>query len=327
MKKIRALGLSSGGLDSILAALVLRQQGIEVVWAAFETPFFDATNARKASDKYEIPLLVKEITQHYLPMLKQPEGGYGRAMNPCKDCHSLMFREAGVLMEKEGFDFLFSGEVSGQRPMSQTSSALRYVEKRSGYEGRILRPLSARILPETPVEQQKLVDRDRLFGFQGRGRKQQLALAKELGVRDFPAPAGGCLLTDLNFGRKLKDLLEHHRDVDALDCHLLKGGRHFRLDPQSKLIVGRTAKDNELLQRYIDKDRHCRIRTVNVPGPLGVICGPADSHTRHLAAGIVAGYTKATDLETVTLRFDGGGQREQLEALPLRSSRIRELMI
>ncbi|TWI73280.1 tRNA U34 2-thiouridine synthase MnmA/TrmU [Desulfobotulus alkaliphilus] len=327
MKKVRALGLSSGGLDSILAALILRQQGIDVSWVAFETPFFDAAHAVKAAKSHGIPLYVRDITERYLPMLKDPDGGYGKAMNPCKDCHSLMFREAGGMMAEEGFDFLFSGEVSGQRPMSQTPSALRYVEKKSGYEGVILRPLSALNLPETTVEKEGLVDRKGLLGFQGRGRKPQLALAKELGVKDFPAPAGGCLLTDQVFGRRLKDLLDHKADADGLDCHLLKGGRHFRLSPEIRLVVGRTAADNEFLQGFFDPDRHCRIRTVNFPGPLAFLCGPADRGMRLLAAGIVAGYTRALDAVPVTLHMDGRGEKENLDVLPLRSTEVRGLMI
>ncbi|TYT74910.1 tRNA 4-thiouridine(8) synthase ThiI [Desulfobotulus mexicanus] len=327
MKKVKALGLSSGGLDSILAALILRKQGIDVSWVSFETPFFDAANAIRASRQYDIPLYVRDITEQYLPMLKDPDGGYGRTMNPCKDCHALMFREAGRIMSEEGFDFLFSGEVSGQRPMSQTRSALRYVEKRSGYEGVILRPLSALNLPETSVEKQGLVDRKRLLAIQGRGRKPQLALAKEFGVKDFPAPAGGCLLTDQLFCRRLKDLLEHEAEAGGLDCHLLKGGRHFRLSPETKLVVGRTGKDNDFLQGFFDPDRFYRIRTVNFPGPLGFLCGPADIKMRLLAAGIVAGYTKAGDAVPVTLHMDGRGEGENLEVLPLRSTEVRGLMI
>ena len=327
MKKVRALGLSSGGLDSILAALVLRRQGIEVSWVAFETPFFDAENARKAALAHGIPFRVEDITGVYLPMLKAPAAGYGKAMNPCKDCHALMFHEAGRIMEAEGFDFLFSGEVSGQRPMSQTRSALRYVEKRAGYEGRILRPLSARNLPPTQVEEEGRVDRSQLLDFQGRGRKPQLALARELGVRDFPAPAGGCLLTDVTFGKRLKDLMTHDPEAKPTDYHLLKNGRHFRLSPEVKLVVGRTQADNAALAVHFDARLHTRIQTLNFPGPLAFLCGPAGQQERRLAAGLVAGYTRAADSVSVTLVLDGCGGEEKVDVLPVRSPEIREKMV
>jgi tRNA U34 2-thiouridine synthase MnmA/TrmU len=197
-KAVRALGLCSGGLDSILAGLVLRQQGIDVAWVSFETPFFSADKARAAARLTGIPLSVQCITSVYMPMLRNPACGYGKNMNPCMDCHALMFRLAGERMRAEGFDFLFSGEVLGQRPMSQTKNALRYVEKHSGFDGWILRPLSARRLPETFAEREGLVDRERLLDLSGRGRKPQIALAEAFGITAYPAPAGGCLLTDPN---------------------------------------------------------------------------------------------------------------------------------
>ncbi|MFW6284018.1 MAG: tRNA 4-thiouridine(8) synthase ThiI, partial [Desulfosalsimonas sp.] len=208
-KKPGALGLCSGGLDSILAGLVLRRQGIDVVWISFETPFFDAEKARAAAGQTGIELIVKDITDRYLPMLAAPPAGYGQFVNPCMDCHALMFRIAGEMMAQTGADFLFSGEVLGQRPKSQVKSALRYVEKRSGFDGYILRPLSAKKLPVTAMEQQGLVDREALLDFSGRSRKPQMALAKSFGVTDYPAPAGGCLLTDPGFSKRLEDLMTH----------------------------------------------------------------------------------------------------------------------
>ncbi|MGA6926483.1 MAG: tRNA 4-thiouridine(8) synthase ThiI, partial [Desulfosarcina sp.] len=244
-RTIRALGLCSGGLDSILSALVLREQGIDVHWVAFETPFFLSAKARQASQQTGIPLTVKRITSVYLQMMRSPSVKYGKNMNPCMDCHTLMFRLAGGIMTAQGFDFLFSGEVLGQRPMSQTRTSLRYVEKHSGYDGLILRPLSAKRLPETVPEQQGLVDRRRLHDFSGRSRKPQLQLARQFGVSDFPAPSGGCLLTDKIFSRRLKDLFDHQETILEKDLDLLKVGRHMRLAPRTKIVVGRTQPDNE----------------------------------------------------------------------------------
>ena len=207
-RKTRALGLCSGGLDSMLAGLVLREQGIEVEWISFETPFFSSAKARKASRLTGIPLTVKPIFDDYMVMLRNPPAGYGKQMNPCMDCHTMMFRLAGEIMAARGFDFLFSGEVLGQRPMSQTKPSLRYVEKHSGMAGYILRPLSAKLLPETVPEQQGRVDREKLLDIHGRGRKDQIALAQTFGISDYPAPAGGCLLTDKGFSARLKDLFD-----------------------------------------------------------------------------------------------------------------------
>ncbi|NNL41506.1 MAG: tRNA 4-thiouridine(8) synthase ThiI, partial [Desulfobacterales bacterium] len=169
--KGRALGLCSGGLDSILAGLVLRRQGIEVEWVTFETPFFSAQKARRAAEITGIPLTIKNITSSYIKMLKNPPCGYGQHMNPCLDCHALMFRHAGKIMQDKDFDFLFSGEVVGQRPMSQTKPSLRYVEKNSGFDGLIFRPLSAKILPETIPERKGLVNRKDFLDLSGRSRK------------------------------------------------------------------------------------------------------------------------------------------------------------
>ena len=204
---IKALGLCSGGLDSILSALVLKEQGIEVTWISFETPFFSAKAAKDAARQTGIPLIIKDITDIYMEMMRAPKAGFGKNMNPCMDCHTLMFAQAGKVMEEEGFHFLFSGEVVGQRPKSQNKNSLRYVEKNSGFDGQILRPLSAKCLPETQVEKDGLVDRERLLDISGRSRKVQMELAKKFGIKDFPSPAGGCLLTDKGFSNRLRDML------------------------------------------------------------------------------------------------------------------------
>lgn len=327
MEKIRGLGLSSGGLDSILAAFLLKRQGIEVAWISFETPFFKAEKAEKASKAYEIPFMKKDITALYFPMLRNPESGYGKGMNPCRDCHALMFREAGGIMEDEGFDFLFSGEVLGQRPMSQTGSSMRYVEKKSGFAGRILRPLSAKLLPPTMMEEKGLVNRSMLLDLQGRGRKPQMALAREWGVADFPAPAGGCILTEAVFSSRLRDLFDHEETVDASDCELLKAGRHFRLSEKVKLVIGRTQADNRFLERFYDPLRFLRMETRGIPGPLAYLSGAAPQELLELAAGLVAGYTKAGTGDSVTIHMDGLCGKKILEVLPIRDEEYQNLMI
>lgn len=299
---VKALGLSSGGLDSILAALVLRRQGIDVTWISFVTPFFSSDNAEKAAKRYKIPIIVSDISEKYLVMLKNPPCGYGQNMNPCIDCHTMMFAEAGKIMQENGFDFLFSGEVSGQRPMSQTKHALRYVEKRSGFDGSIVRPLSAKVLPETKPEEDGLVDRSQLLGFNGRTRKPQMELAKEMGVKDYPAPAGGCLLTDTRYSIKLRDLMAFNPFARISEYHLLKGGRHLRLDDNTKAIVGRDKNDNAIIMQYYDPAHDLLFKMKDKPGPLVVMtcsAGVPESHMIEKAAVICASYGKTVSGETV----------------------------
>jgi tRNA-uridine 2-sulfurtransferase len=323
----RGLGLCSGGLDSMLAAMVLREQGIEVEWVTFETPFFSSAKARKASRLTGIPLTVQPIFSKYIPMLRNPPAGYGKQMNPCMDCHTLMFRLAGDLMHANGFDFLFSGEVLGQRPMSQTKPSLRYVEKHSGLAGYIIRPLSAKLLPETIPEQQGIVDRERLLDIQGRGRRDQIALARKFGISDYPAPAGGCLLTDKGFSLRLKDLFDHRPTATENEIHLLKFGRHFRLNPQAKLIVGRTEKDNENILRYHDPAQDVVLDVRDYPSPIGLLPGGADERSVFLAASICIGYSKAPKLAPVDVVVKRPADEQVIQAIGLLPDDVRKLMI
>ncbi len=326
-KGVKALGLCSGGLDSILAALVLRRQGIAVEWVSFETPFFSADKARQAASKNKIPLNVKDITPRYMAMLKAPRCGYGQYMNPCLDCHALMFRIAGEMMAETQSDFLFSGEVLGQRPMSQTKTGLRYVEKHSGFEAFILRPLSALCLPETRMEQSGQVKRELLCDFSGRSRKPQMALAESMGVRHYPAPAGGCLLTDPNYSRRLKDLLEHREDPTRADLELLKHGRHLRADESTRVIVGRNKADNEQIMAWYRKENDVLIRMKVHPGPVALIPGGAPAEKVRWAAGVCAGYSKAPPAEAAELAVLTPAGRQVVREAPVPHRRIQHLMI
>lgn len=292
-KKVRALGLCSGGLDSILSALILRKQGIEVEWVTFETPFFSSKKALHAAQITGIPITVKNITRIYLEMLKNPPCGYGKHMNPCMDCHSLMFKLAGAIMKERGFDFLFSGEVVGQRPMSQTKPSLHYVEKHSGCNGFILRPLSAAKLPITIPEKKGLVNRELLLDISGRSRKMQIKIAGEFGIADYPSAAGGCLLTDKGYAARLRDLFDHQEEFTEEELHLLKHGRHLRLNKNTKIIVGRTKSDNEQIKRYYNPDTDTVIEVNNFPGPFVVVPHGGSQEIVVFAASICAGYSKA----------------------------------
>jgi len=326
-RQIKALGLCSGGLDSILSGLLLRKQGIDVTWISFETPFFSSLSAQKASAQTNIKLITQDITQTYMEMMKSPKAGFGKNMNPCTDCHTLMFSTAGTRMQEEGFDFLFSGEVLGQRPKSQTKNALRYVEKNSGFEGEILRPLSAKCLPETRMEQQGLVDREQLMDITGRSRKAQMQLARDFDIKEYPSPAGGCLLTDKIFSNRLRDLLWVQQTDETRLLHLLKHGRHFRLDNDCKMIVGRSKNDNEQIMSLYDKRRDVRLRHTEMAGPDTILVGKvSDAHIR-TGAEITAGYTKSKPGEITSVKVIENEKETVIQVVTQASSDFAELMI
>jgi len=327
IKEVRALGLCSGGLDSMLSGLVLREQGIEIEWITFETPFFNAVKARKASKMTGVPLTVKPIFPVYLEMLKNPPAGYGKYMNPCMDCHTLMFKLAGDIMQERNFDFLFSGEVLGQRPMSQNKTSLRYVEKHSGFGGYILRPLSAKKLPETVPEKEGLVNRNLLMDIVGRSRKRQMELAEKFGIRDYPAPAGGCLLTDKNFSNRLKDLFEHQQTCTEAELHLLKHGRHFRLNRESKLIVGRTQKDNEKIIKYHNPQGDIVIDVKDYPSPIALIPNGGNKNLIFLAAAICIGYSKAPKLSPIDVQITSPSGKKVIKVIGIPPADVKKLMI
>jgi tRNA U34 2-thiouridine synthase MnmA/TrmU len=267
---IKAIALFSGGLDSMLAAELVRRQNIDVLGLTFTTPFFNAQKAQSAARLLNLPLAIEDITVEHLKMLKSPRYGYGKNMNPCIDCHTLMLKIAGKKMEETGFDFIITGEVLGQRPMSQNKQSLYVVAKNSGYVDHILRPLSAKLLDPIKAERDKIIDRSQLLSIQGRGRKHQINLAADFGIVDYAPPAGGCLLTDPMFTRRLRDLFSHQEDHGIHDLDLLKYGRHFRADDQGKIIVGRNNFDNEKIREF-STDEDIVLFMADFPGPLVVI--------------------------------------------------------
>ena len=326
-KKSKGLGLCSGGLDSMLSGLVLREQGIHVEWLSFETPFFSSEKARKASKITGIPLSVQSITDLYLDMLKAPNCGYGKHMNPCLDCHALMFRLAGKIMKEKGFHFMFSGEVLGQRPMSQTRPSLRYVEKNSGADGYIVRPLSAKRLDETIPEKNGLINRDLLLGITGRGRKDQIKLAEHFGITDYPAPAGGCLLTDKGYSDRLRDLFKHQLQHTENELQILKFGRHFRINEQTKIIVGRTKADNQEITRYLNKDCDIIIKVHRYPGPVVVIPNGASKEMILLAASMCAGYSKAPGDMPVQVKVQDQAKQDVITVLGVSPKNFSKYLI
>ncbi len=322
----KALGLMSGGLDSTLAAMTLMRQRIEVTGVSFVTPFFGAGKAKAAAEAIGFPLIVKEISAIHLEMVKNPKYGYGRNMNPCIDCHAMMFRLAGEIMEAEGFDFLFSGEVLGQRPMSQNPSALKSVANYCGYPDRVLRPLSAKLMPITPMEEAGLVDREQLLDIQGRSRRRQQALAVEWGFPDYPSSGGGCLLTEVGFSNQLRDLLQHDPAATANDVELLKVGRQFRLSPTAKLVLGRNQGDNEHIEQLV-RPEHLKLRCSNHSGPLGLFIGQPQQQDLQTAAAILASYGKGKDEPQVDVLFSAQEEDFELTVAPLPREDSRKLIL
>ncbi|MDW7646302.1 MAG: thiamine biosynthesis protein [Desulfuromonadales bacterium] len=322
----KGLGLISGGLDSILAAMVLKRQGVDVTGIVFVTPFFGSEKAEKAAAQIGIPLLIRDIGDIHLEMLKNPKYGYGRNMNPCIDCHAMMFRLAGRIMNDEGYDFLFSGEVLGQRPMSQNLSALKAVANYSDFPNRILRPLSAKLLPITPMEEQGLVDRERLLDIQGRTRRRQEELAREWKLVEYPGSGGGCLLTEKSFAGRLRDLFEHHPQASVIDVEYLKLGRQYRLSDRAKLTLGRDKVSNEALKSLL-RPEDILLRTLNFSGPLGVVTGDATPADLTTAAAILASYGKGKDEPHLEVLLRQGEQSWTVEVSPMPRERVADYIL
>jgi len=330
-RQVKGLGLCSGGLDSILSAMLLKNLGIEVTWICFETPFFSSNAAQKASQQTGIELITLDITKEYMKMMENPKAGFGKNMNPCMDCHALMFHMAGKVLEQKNFDFLFSGEVAGQRPKSQNKNSLRYVEKNSGFDGRILRPLSAKLLPPTIVEQNGLIDREQLLDISGRSRKIQIQMAEYYGIKEYPSPAGGCLLTDKIFSNRLKDLLkswsDNKKNIEKNELNLLRYGRHFRLDDKTKIIVGRSEKDNNNLLKYYNGDKDILIKPSAMAGPDVILTGDPSQTSIETAAMICAGYTRSKPDEEITIQVTKQQNKTILCVKTIKSSEFRHMMI
>ena len=269
-KFLKCLFLFSGGLDSILGVEVLRiQKNIKIVGLTFKSIFFDETLAKKMAKKISLPLKIVDISSSLLKIVKKPKYGYGKGMNPCLDCRILMLKKAKEILKKEKFDFVASGEVLGERPMTQNKFALNFVEKKSSLKGILLRPLSAKLLEETIFEKKGLIKRELLLDLSGRSRKSQIFLAKKFNLKDYPTPSGGCILTDLNFSKKLKELLKIYPKAKENDIKLLKLGRHFWKE-KVKIVVGRNEKENKILKKLAKKGDFL-IEMKNYPGPLTLL--------------------------------------------------------
>ncbi len=321
----RAIALLSGGLDSTLALLLLRRQGIEVTAVTFLMHFgCDMSDSSSCSSdstsnaaKYGFEVKLCHLAGKFIEIVKNPRYGHGKNMNPCIDCRILMLREAREFMEITGADFVSTGEVLGQRPMSQRRETFPLIDREAGLKGRVLRPLSARLLKPTLPEAEGMVDRERLRGFSGRTRKPQIALAREFGLTDYPAPAGGCLLTEPNFACRLGELLKHNPDPSVKELHLLRVGRHFRLAGGGKVVVGRDEQENRKIEGLSEPGDYL-LDVVGFGSPLALIDGGAPEEDLLHAAGLCARYSDGKHLPSVSVKVTGKARGFTLEVAPAR---------
>lgn len=331
----RAIGMLSGGLDSSVALGLVATQGIDVLAVNFYTGFCttevqrrqggrkDGTiprnEALSRAAKARVDIEIVDIAEEYMSIVTEPRHGTGANVNPCIDCRAFMLGKARELMVREGADFVFTGEVLGQRPMSQRRSAMNLVEKDSGLLGRLVRPLSAQLLPPTIPELEGKLDRTRLLAIRGRGRSVQMRLARELGIEDYPSPAGGCCnLTDPAYARRFRDYFAHAtlQRMTPEDAVLLAAGRHLRLCAGTKLIVGRTEGENAMLERYLRG--RARLEAIGVRGPVALVEGDADEATRLTAASIVARYGQGRALAELEVAWREGERETRYTVAPHR---------
>jgi tRNA U34 2-thiouridine synthase MnmA/TrmU len=342
---IRAVGLLSGGLDSILATRVILEQGIHVTALHFRTGFSFAerqrayavsslpSDAERAAATLGVPLEIIDVSEEFRSLVLNPQFGYGSGMNPCVDCRIFLLRQAKMWMETHGGHFIFTGEVIGQRPKSQMPPSLRTVERESGLTGSLLRPLSAKLLPPTVPETRGWVDREQLYAISGRGRKDQIALAERFGITDYPQPSGGCCyLIDRTYAHRLQDFLAHE-GADALtdeQVQLLAVGRHLRTPSGRKIVVGRHEQENKHLAGFAVEGR--LLTSVDHPGPITLVTGSSSQCTAEvieLAAQITAGYSDGhtAPIVRISMRAADGSESKMLTVRPLSRSEIKKLMI
>ena len=324
--RARALCLLSGGLDSRLAACLLREQGVDTHGLAFDSPFFNPDMAIEAAGSLGMPLQMIDFTADIIDLLQQPAHGFGKCMNPCIDCHTTMVRRAGESMAEYGADFIATGEVLDQRPMSQNRRSLDTVARDSGFGDLLLRPLSAKLLAPTRPEVEGLVDRERLLSIAGRGRKVQMELARSYGMNDYPSPAGGCKLTEPNFCGRLRDLIGHEGISGVRDIDLLRYGRHSRIDDRVKAIIGRNERDNAYLEGNAGL-YELILNIEGIPGPVGLLPNTAsEAQISHVAA-MCARYSDSEPESEVTLRIRSARGIRRIRVTPAAVEEVEKLRI
>jgi hypothetical protein len=318
---MRAIALYSGGLDSTLAIKIMMSHNIEVIPIGFATPFF-SPDAEYGSRVLGLPVEIIDITEEFIEVLLSPQHGYGKNMNPCIDCHALMIRKAKSLLERYNARFIITGEVLGERPMSQTRQALKEVEKTAGAEGLVVRPLSGALLPPTIPEEMGWIKREWLYDISGRKRDRQMELARLFGIEEYKTPAGGCILTDIQFSKRLRFLIGIKRKPKREEFELLKIGRHFYVDG-CWFIIGRNERENLILKnskiwRYI-------FFTIDYPGPTGIIL---EGDSLEIATRVLVRYSDAPKDKNIRVRvLDGSGECYILETTALDDEEIEKIRV
>jgi len=329
-----AIALFSGGLDSTLAILLMLRQKIRVTGLTFMTHFGCDRGDRGScgsdpypiAEKYGFDVKLMHLGQKFIDIVENPQYGHGKNMNPCTDCRILMLTEARKYMELVGADFVVTGEVLGQRPMSQVGNKLNLTEKKSGLKGKLLRPLSARLRPPTEPEVTGMVDREQLEAIQGRSRRRQLELAAKFDLTDFPTPAAGCLLTDVGYSNRLRDLLEHSIKLTEDNLNLLRVGRHLRLDQRTKLVVGRNEADNNKLMVH-KRPGHIHLEAMGVGSPVTLLIGDASEENLMKAARITARYCDAKRMPQVEVTIFNGQSERRVTVSPEAENMVSSLVI
>ncbi len=331
------IALYSGGLDSAIAIMLILRQNVKVTALTFMTHFGCDINDKSSCSSSPYPLAKKygftakmmHLGQKFVDIVRNPKYGHGKNMNPCIDCRILMLREATEFMNMVGADFVFTGEVVGQRPMSQHKPTMQLIKEVSGLEGKLVRPLSAKLLDPTEPELNGILDREKLENISGRSRKRQIELAREYGIEEFPAPAAGCLLTDVGYSRRLRDLFSHTEQVDFNDLNLLRVGRHFRVDPQTKLIVGRNEEDNNKIKAYRREDQWL-FEAKGIGSPLTLLDGHLTARNIEVASALTARYSDQKRYNVVEVTYFQNGDQSAWETLyvpPLIEDRVKAYLI
>jgi len=329
----KAIALLSGGLDSTLAILTALKQGVKVKAIKFRTPF-DPDAAFKDSGSYPLSVARRfgfEVElfnpgDRFLDIVKNPKHGYGKNMNPCIDCRIFMLKEAKNLMDTTASDFIITGEVLGQRPMSQKRDMLYHIDRESGVSGLVLRPLSAKLLRITDPENRGIVNREMLYNLRGRSRKPQMALAREFGLEGYPSPAGGCLLTEPNYAHRLKDLMTFDSAPSIRDIQMLKIGRHFRFSPSCKIVIGRDERENKLIES-LATETACLLKVEEYGSPSTLITGEITDDALKTAASLSARYSDAKGLPLVDVSVFTKGLRYSIEVQPAGDDILKECRI
>ena len=331
---VKAVALYSGGLDSTLAILAMQRQGVEITAITFLNHFgcdiSDKSSCSKdpfaASAKFGFKVKLSHLSDKFVEIVLNPKYGHGKNMNPCVDCRILMLRQAKELMNLMGADFIITGEVIGQRPMSQRRDCFPLVDREADIKGLVVRPLCAKKLPVTIPEEKGLINRNLMYDFNGRTRKPQMALAEEFGLTEYPAPAGGCLLTDPIYSFRLKDLLAHNETPDYREINFLRVGRHFRFSDECKIVVGRNKEENDVIKSLSDQDDYV-LRVIGHGSPLTVILGSVNDEAITTAAALCARYSDGKKLSEVTVLITMSGQNTYLKTAPASDDVIEKLRV